>query len=197
MDPQAFTDKYSQTFRDLLKPLNLSNDDFIRTTEDRHIKVPVPGALMEADQVLLDKAAALPGQVRKEFDDQAFHRALDAIWDVVSAGNKYMDEQSPWSLSKSDTQRMNTVLYALEETIRHVAVVAQPFMPDSMDKLLDQLAVPKEQRMIEHLSSEFALKPGADLPAPMGVFPRYVESSEGAKIPQKKTGAKGKPFNLG
>jgi len=67
---------------------------------------------------------------------------------------------------------MNTVLYALEETIRHVAVVAQPFMPDSMDKLLDQLAVPKEQRMIEHLSPEFALKSGTDLPAPAGIFPR-------------------------
>jgi methionyl-tRNA synthetase len=160
-------------------------------------KVPVSGDLTEADQTLLNKAAALPNLVRKEFDDQAFHRALDAIWEVVGAGNKYMDEQAPWSLSKSDTQRMNTVLYVLGETIRHVAVVVQPFMPDAMSNLLDQLAVPKEQRLIQNLSPEFALKSGIDLPAPTGVFPRYIEGGEGARVPQKKAGAKGKPFNLG
>ncbi len=176
---------------------NLAQRSLSMISNNCNGKIPVPGALTEADQVLLDKAAALPGQVRKEFNDQAFHRALDAIWDVVNASNKYMDEQAPWILSKSDAQRMNTVLYALGETIRHVAVVAQPFMPDSMDKLLDQLAVPKEQRMIEHLSPELALKPGTDLPAPVGIFPRYVDGTEGAKVPQKKAGAKGKPFNLG
>lgn len=160
-------------------------------------KVPVPADFTEADRALLDKAAVLPNVVRKEFDEQAFHKALDAIWEIVGECNKYADEQAPWSLSKSDTQRMNTVLYVLGETIRHVAVVTQPFMPDSMDKLLDQLAVPKEQRLIQHLSPEFALKPGTDLPAPTAVFPRYIEGGKGAKVPQKKAGANGKPFNLG
>ena len=90
-------------------------------------------------------------------------------------GNRYVDEQAPWGLKKTDPQRMETVLYVLAETIRCVALLVQPFMPDSMGKMLDQLSVPQDQRSFDTLNAAGALKAGTPLPTPSGIFPRYVE----------------------
>ena len=69
---------------------------------------------------------------------------------------------------------MGTVLYTLIETIRCVGVLIQPFMPESAEKLLNQLAIPNDQRNFVNLTAEFAIKSGASLPEPQGVFPRYI-----------------------
>ncbi|MDE2030632.1 MAG: methionine--tRNA ligase, partial [Alphaproteobacteria bacterium] len=140
--------------------------------------VPKHGAFVEADMALLAKAHGLVALLRTEFDVQAFHKALDAIWAVIGEADRYIDEQAPWSLKKTDFARMETVLYVLAETLRHLGVVLQPFMPQSAAKLLDQLAVPENERGFAHIeNSDYALKSGTPLPAPQGVFPRYVESA--------------------
>ncbi|MBV8088808.1 MAG: methionine--tRNA ligase, partial [Alphaproteobacteria bacterium] len=74
--------------------------------------------------------------------------------------------------------RMRTVLYTLAETIRHLAVLAQPFVPSAAAKLLDQLAVPEGARSFAALAAA-PLVPGTTLPVPEGVFPRYVEARAG------------------
>ena len=68
---------------------------------------------------------------------------------------------------------MGTVLYVLAETIRHLATLLQPFMPNAASRLLDQLAVPADRRTIKHLAT--ALQPGTALPEPKALFPRFVE----------------------
>ncbi|CAK0743019.1 Methionine--tRNA ligase [uncultured Gammaproteobacteria bacterium] len=137
--------------------------------------VPTPGPLTETDQRLLGSAQALLVTVRAEMRVQAFHKALDALWAVVGDANRYVDEQGPWTLKKTDPPRMATVLWVLAETIRHLAILTQPFMPDASNRILDQLAVPAEARGFEQLDSAFVLTGGVPLPAPQGVFPRYVE----------------------
>jgi methionyl-tRNA synthetase len=143
-------------------------------------KLPDPGAFTAADAALLAKARALLGQVRHEFEARALHRALDHIWLVVGDSDRYIDEQAPWALRKTDPARMGTVLYVLAEVLRHVVILVQPFMPDAMSKLLDQLAVPASERSFAALTTAHALRPGTPLPAPQGVFPRYVEPAAGA-----------------
>ncbi len=140
--------------------------------------VPECGPLTQADDALLGKARGLLANVRREMDVFAFHKVLDLIFDVVGDANRYVDEQGPWALKKTDPARMGTVLYVLAETVRCVAILLQPFMPDSMNKMLDQLAIPDGERTFAALAPEKALKPGAPLPAPTGVFPRYVESEK-------------------
>ena len=138
-------------------------------------KVPEHGAFNDADNVLLNKARGLLQVVRTEMDVQAFHKALEHIWQVVGDANRYVDEQAPWALKKTDVARMGTVLYVLAETVRLVAILVQPFMPESMGKMLDLLALPADKRDFTHLAAASALVAGTDLPAPQGVFPRYVE----------------------
>jgi len=140
--------------------------------------VPEPGPLSAEDRKLLDAAAGLLVQVRGDLvAAQAFNRALEAVFAVVAEANRYVDSQAPWTLRKTDQERMRTVLYVLAETIRRVAILLQPFMPDSMAKLLDQLAVPADARSFAAFDA--ALRPGVALPAPAGVFPRYQDMAVG------------------
>lgn len=140
--------------------------------------VPEPGSFDQHDQELLGSARALIDEIRPAIERQAFHTALMALWEVVSEANIYVDRQAPWALRKTDPERMNTVLYVLAETLRHLALLTQPFMPDAADRLLAQLAVPAENRTFGHLGAENALVSGAQLPKPLGIFPRFVEQDE-------------------
>src|SRR4029077_13923224 len=135
--------------------------------------LPVPGAFTAADQALLDAAKALYGRASTEIDRQAFHAALETVWQVVGSVNRYVDEQAPWALRKTDQARMGTVLYVVAEVVRRIATLIQPFMPESCAKLLDQLAVAPDKRSFASLDQ--ALPGGTILPAPSGVFPRFVE----------------------
>lgn len=138
-------------------------------------KVPQPGPFGEADQTLLGAAHGLLERCRTEMREQGFNRALEAIWGVVGDANRYVDEQAPWALKKTDPARMETVLYVLTETIRHLAILVQPVMPDAGAKLLGQLALGQGGEVpFSSLGPDHALVPGAELPAPAGVFPRYV-----------------------
>jgi methionyl-tRNA synthetase len=136
--------------------------------------VPQPGANTDSDTALLAQADGLLPVLRDHFEDQAFHRALEQIWSVVGAANRYVDEQAPWALKKTDPPRMATVLYVLCETIRKLAIYAQPVMPQSMAVMLDQLAVAEDARDFAALDRPLA--PGTPLPKPQPVFPRHVEA---------------------
>ena len=138
-------------------------------------RIPEPGGLVPADRTLLAAAESLCERMREALDEQAIHHALQAWVDVVDAANKYIDDQAPWALRKSDPARMRTVLWVLAETIRHLAILVQPFVPEATGKLLDQLGVTPASRAFNALGEAGRLVPGTPLPAPHGVFPRFVE----------------------
>ncbi len=140
-------------------------------------KVPQPGEFVKEDTALLAAAYGLLESVRTHADTQALQSMLQAIWSVIGDANRYVDAQAPWALRKTDIARMNTVLYVLAETVRVIALLTQPFMPDSSGKLLDQLAVDEGDRSFVCLNADHALKAGTALPAPQGVFPRYREET--------------------
>jgi methionyl-tRNA synthetase len=135
--------------------------------------LPARGAATEDDTGLLDAANALPDLVRACMERQTFHEALEEIWKVIRAANGYIDHQAPWALNRTDKVRMGEVLRVLVDTVRVVATLLQPFMPDSMARMLDQLGVPADARDLAALA--IPLTDGIALPAPQGVFPRYVE----------------------
>src|SRR5262249_54914565 len=137
--------------------------------------LPVPRHFTPADEALLGAAKGLYRRVVAEIDRQAFHLALEAAWQVVGAANRYVDEQAPWALRKTDLARMGTVLYVVAEVVRRIALLTQAFMPDSCARLLDQLAVAADARSFA--AWDQALAGGTALPAPSGVFPRFVEAA--------------------
>uniref|UniRef100_A0A8J4M6I7 Methionine--tRNA ligase n=1 Tax=Acidicaldus sp. TaxID=1872105 RepID=A0A8J4M6I7_9PROT len=132
---------------------------------------PARGASIAPDQALRDAAAALPALVRGALEKLAFHEALEEVWRVVRAANAYIDHQAPWALARTDRARMASVLRVLLDAIRGVATVLQPFMPESMARMLDQLGVPADARGLAALDQD--LPAGAALPPPEGIFPRF------------------------
>jgi methionyl-tRNA synthetase len=155
--------------------------------------VPEKGSLTEADRKLLDQAQGLLVRWREAIETQTFNRGLETIWFVVGEADRYVDEQAPWALKKTDPARMATVLWVLAETVRYLAILVQPVMPDSAAKLLDQLAVPQGTRSFIHLTEAHALQSGTPLPAPAGVFPRFVDpdAPPAEAAPAKAKGKKG------
>ena len=143
-------------------------------------RVPDPVAFDEADEALLDSAHGLVSALRVHMERQGPSDALEEIWTVVRAANGYVDRQAPWVLRKTDPARMRTVLYVLCETVRHLAIVVQPFIPGAAGRLLDQLAVAPGARDFSRLGPAHALRPGTVLPPPRGVFPRLDETTGAA-----------------
>ena len=135
--------------------------------------VPSAGPLSDDDETLLAAVHGLRDRMAAAIDVQAFHEGLDAMWTVIRAANAYVDHQAPWAL-KEDIDRRATVLYVLAEAIRHLAILGQPYMPDSCARMLDQLALPETARDFAHLGPDHALSAGTVLPKPEGVFPRFV-----------------------
>ena len=142
-------------------------------------RVPAPGAFTDADLALLSDARALPAAVRASMDEFMLHLALVHIWRVVADANRYFAAEEPWAKKKTDPARMATILYVTAEVVHIVAILAQPFMPSAMARMLDALGVPHDERDIA--SIQIALRPGTSLPSPVPVFPRFVEEPKAAE----------------
>jgi methionyl-tRNA synthetase len=113
--------------------------------------------------------------VKQYMDKQDFSNALEEIIELASSANIYIDEKAPWSLAKENIEQMNLVLFTLAESIRYIAILLLPFIPDSANKLLDLLAIAKDKRMFKHLEKKYCVISGTVLPEPIAVFPRYIE----------------------
>jgi methionyl-tRNA synthetase len=144
-------------------------------------RLPAPGAFTANDAAILAAADAMIGKARVAMATQQLHQVLNAVWAVVADANRYFAGEAPWALAKTDPERQGTVLYVTAEVLRQVAILVQPFMPDSAARLLDLLAVPAAERTFATLGGVARIAPGAALPPPAPVFPRYVEpATEGA-----------------
>ena len=132
---------------------------------------PTPGEFTSEDSAMLAAADALLDRVRGHYESTAMHLALEAIWSVLGAANRYFSSQEPWVLRKSDPDRFSTVLYTTLEVVRIAALLSQPVMPETMAELLDLLGQPEDDRAFTATATR--LVAGTPLPAPSGVFPRY------------------------
>jgi|TARA_R100000501_G_scaffold12618_1_gene23284 methionyl-tRNA synthetase len=133
--------------------------------------LPEPTAATEADSALHAKLSALPGDYNRAFDRMAIHNALETLWKMVGETNQYFAGREPWALKKTDPAAMGSVLYRTAEAVRQLAILAQPAIPEGAAKLLDLLGVAGDARDFAALSTP--LSPGAALPTPQGVFPRF------------------------
>lgn len=130
------------------------------------------GPFAEEDEKLLESARTLLDRAGAEVANQAIHRYADTIIQMVWDTNKYIDTMEPWALRKTDPERMETVLYVIMEVLRHVAILYQPIIPDSANKILDLLNVPQDERTFAHLTDQYMVKEGSAISKPKAIFPR-------------------------
>ena len=151
-------------------------------------RVPAPGALTDADKAILAAVDAIYPVAREAMNKQAIKVWLDAVWAVIGDADRYFASEKPFDKTLT-TERKGTILYVAAEVVRQLAILVQPAMPGSAAKLLDLLAQPEGARTFAALGAGGRLKPGVELPPPVGVFPRYVKpvdpDADAAKKPGK------------
>ena len=140
--------------------------------------LPEPGEFADSDKAILAQADGMIVLSRTAMATQQIHQWLNAVWAVVAEANRYFAGEAPWALGKTDPARQKTVLYVTAEVVRQIAILAQPVMPEAAGKLLDSLGIPESERQFAALGGAKRIAPGTALPAPVGVFPRYVEPKE-------------------
>jgi methionyl-tRNA synthetase len=141
-------------------------------------RLPEPGEFSDADKAILTQADGMIGIARAAMATQQIHQWLNAVWAVVAEANRYFAGEAPWALAKTDPARQKTVLYVTAEVVRQIAILALPVMPEAADKLLDSLGIQAGERNFAALGGSKRIASGTALPAPVGVFPRYVEPKE-------------------
>ncbi len=143
--------------------------------------LPAPKAFTTADDAILKLADGMIGAARGAMRTQQLHQVLSTVWAVVAEANRYFAGEAPWALAKTNRLRQGTVLYVTAEVIRQIAILIAPFMPRSAAKLLDLLSVPAGERQFRELGGARRISAGACMPAPIAVFPRYVDSEGSAQ----------------
>ena len=145
-------------------------------------RIPAAGdPATPGDRTLVRVAEALGGKVADAVEVFAFHRALEAIWDLLNACNKYLDDQKPWELAKRDRDALQRVLGHVCEALRLTGLFLFPFLPATAEKMWAQLGMagpPADARLAE------VGRWGAGAPRPMrrgeALFPRVEFSLEEA-----------------
>ena len=126
----------------------------------------------EIDTELKEMALGTLAKVTKLLDTYKVSDALSEIFDLAKRCNKYIDETMPWALAKDEEKkgRLGTVLYNLLEGIRFIAVLLKPFMPETSDKILEQIGT--DVNTLESLAEFGATKVGAKVGVATPLFSR-------------------------
>jgi methionyl-tRNA synthetase len=165
---------------------NLLNRSLGMLQKYRGGTVTLPGQRNELDEALVATFRAARSALLAAMDEMQFHRALAAVWELVRAGNKYVDAAAPWTLAKQgDAARLDAVLYNLCETLRIVGIWTLPFLPSKAADLLDRLGVPDEARDMASTAEWGKLSPGGATRVGDPLFPR-LDAPPKAETPEPK-----------
>ena len=133
------------------------------------------------DGALIAMVEALPARVEKQMDALQFSQALQEIWKVIGEANRYIDVTQPWVLGKDEGQkaRLGTVLYVLAETLRFVAVLLSPVMPETPERIYEQIgAQDPALHTWASLDSFGRLPSGVTIERKAALFPRLDTPKE-------------------
>ena len=167
---------------------NLGN--LVKRTLDMNKKyfdkvVPAPTEENELDRELKDACVKAYEGVVENMDTYHIADALECIFTMLKRANKYIDETTPWSLAKDESQkeRLGTVLYNLLETIRWGAVLLTPFIPASATEILDELGTDKrDYDTVGDISKFGGMQAGAVLADSKVLFARIDEAKKLAEF---------------
>jgi methionyl-tRNA synthetase len=154
---------------------NLASRTAAMIVKDCAGKIPKPGVLQPQDNALAKQTQEVIGDVLEQYNNLGFSKALEEIWSVIAATDKYLTTEQPWALSDSeaDQQRRATILWTTAEVLRVVTALTHPVLPDSTARVWTLLG---QQGQLGHLELEGLswgqLKPGTTLGKSQALFPR-------------------------
>jgi methionyl-tRNA synthetase len=106
-------------------------------------RVPEPGEIASEEREVHDVAARAVEEVDAHMRDIAPHRALESLFALVDATNRYLELREPWKAAKDPAlaDRVRTTLYTCCESLRIIALLVSPFLPETADEILSRLGL--------------------------------------------------------
>ncbi len=103
--------------------------------------VPEPAAFSEIDEQTLNELKAYPAVIASSIERYRFREAQAELMNVARLGNKYLADEEPWKTIKTDEERTKTVMYVALQIASALAVLSEPFLPFTSEKLKNMLNV--------------------------------------------------------
>jgi len=104
-------------------------------------KVPAKTELQTVDIMVLDELKAYPGIIADLIERYRFREALSELMNMARLGNKYLADTEPWKIIKNDEDRVKTILNIALQITASLSIVAEPFLPDTAQKLTAMLQI--------------------------------------------------------
>lgn len=135
--------------------------------------IPEPMDTGEHDDELINLAKEVPEKFEDYMEKLNFSNALEEVWKLIRRTNKYVDETTPWILgNEGNTERLNTVLYNLCESLRIVSILIKPFMKNTSEEIKRQLGLSEESASWESAVKWGVTVPGQKVVKGEALFPR-------------------------
>ncbi len=154
-------------------------------------RIPARGPEEGGDAALRELAAAVAAAIEPAIDRLDFRGALEEIWKILSAGNKYFDEEAPWRVFQAGhVQRGGTILYNTLEAVRVATVLLSPWLPTAAARVWEQLGIdaPLAAQRLPDAARWGGLPEGTRVRPGAPIFPR-IETRPAAR--EQPTGTRG------
>ena len=121
---------------------NFINRVLVLTNKYYEGLVPSPKTFSKIDTDTLEKVKAFPASLSKSIERYRFREASQELMNLARLGNKYLADEEPWKVVKTDPERVQTIMYVALQISAALAIVSEPFLPWSSQKLKTMLQLP-------------------------------------------------------
>ena len=118
---------------------NFINRVMVLTQKYYNGKVPSMGELNAADQAALTKMKEFPSLMEKEIEHYHFRAYSQEVMNLARLGNKYLADQEPWKLIKTDPERVETIMFTALQIAAGLSILSEPLLPFTAQKMMDML----------------------------------------------------------
>lgn len=134
-----FQTKNNSELADILG--NFVNRVMVLTTKNHNGLVPEASEYTKTDLITLEEVAKAPDKIAEAIEKFKFREALAEMMNLARIGNKYLADQEPWKLIKTDERRVKTIMNVSLQITVNLAIVCEPFLPFTSKKLFDLLQI--------------------------------------------------------
>ncbi|MDX9881501.1 MAG: methionine--tRNA ligase [Prolixibacteraceae bacterium] len=154
---------------------NFVNRALVLTQKYYEGVVPEGGKLNETDRATLAEISKLKAEVEKSLDSYRFREALKLAMDLARLGNKYLADEEPWKVVKTDPERVKTVMNVCLQITANLTIMLEPFLPFSMEKLRQFINL--EKLNWPHLGNTDLLPSGHKVNTPELLFEKIEDAT--------------------
>ncbi len=154
---------------------NFVNRALVLTNKYYDGKIPLRAALSDADKKVLEEIGRIAGSVEQSLEHFRFREAVKLAMDLARLGNKYLADTEPWKVIKTDPERVQTILNIALQITANLAILLDPFLPFSMEKLRSFINL--SDPGWDALGSADLLKPGHQINTPELLFEKIEDEA--------------------